>query len=366
MIKKNNDDTYTVTYSTRNKFGQKIKRSRSGITNYAVAKNTEAELIIELHEIKNGFEYAGFTFSRFCDEIFFPHYEKNYSDADSFVKRVNKWSGPISKLKLEVITPNDIAGILEAAKDDLVYSSLVKLRSCFSRIFEHARSGGLQVNPCDGVKIPVPRSDSNCKVLTRDEANHLLKMSRRLQPTWYKIWAVHLLTGIRSGEGYALCKSDIDLESDNIMINKAWTSKTGIKSTKTGHWRIVPICKTLKPLLIELMVDRKTGNELLPKPHQWTRGSQARILKEFCTGIGITPIRFHDLRATFITQLFQNGASIAEVQAVVGHTELKTTQRYLRLAGVDVKGVTNKLSFTIPSEIDNVVSLHDRVELFGT
>ena len=366
MIKKNKDDTYTVTYSTRNKFGQKIKRSRSGITNYAVAKKTEAELIIELHEIKNGFEYAGFTFSRFCDEIFFPHYDKNYSDAESFVLRVNKWSKPIFKLKLEAVTPNDISRILVDAKDELVYSSLVKLRSCFSRIFEHARSGGLKLNPCEGVKIPVPRSDSNCKVLTRDGANHLLRMSRELQPIWYKIWAVHLLTGIRSGEGYALCKSDIDLESDNIMINKAWTSKTGIKSTKTGHWRIVPICTMLKPLLIELLVDNKTGNELLFKPHQWTRGSQARVLKEFCTGIGITPIRFHDLRATFITQLFQNGASIAEVQAVVGHTELKTTQRYLRLAGVDVKGVTNKLNFTMPTDIDNVVSLRGRVELFGT
>jgi integrase len=366
MITNKKDGTYTVTFSTRNKFGKKIKRSRSRITSKAMAKKVEAELIIELHEIKNGFEYAGFTFSRFCDDIFFSYYENNYSDADSFVKRVNKWSEPISRLKLETVTPNDIARILEDAKGDLVYSSLVKLRSCFSRIFEHARVGGLDSNPCDSVKIPLPRSDSNCKVLTRDEANYLLKMSLRLQPTWYKIWAVHLLTGIRSGEGYALCKSDIDLEADNIMINKAWTSKTGVKSTKTGRWRIVPICTALKPILIELMVDRRTGNELLPKPHQWTRGSQARILKEFCIGIGITPIRFHDLRATFITQLFQNGASIAEVQAVVGHTELKTTQRYLRLAGVDVKGVTNKLNFTMPKDIDNVVSLRGRVELFGT
>ncbi len=365
MIKKNGD-TYTVTYSTRDKFGKKIKRSRSGITSYTAAKRVESELIVELHEIKNGFEYAGQTFSQFCDTRFFPYYESNFSDWDSFTKRVIKWSVPIAGVKLEAVAPNDISNILENAKDDLVYSSLVKLKSCLSRIFDHACKAGLQRNPCDVVRIPKAKVDSECKVLTRDEANYLLKRSKELQPIWHKIWAVHLMTGIRSGEGYALVKKDIDLESGNIMINKSWTSKTGTKSTKTGHWRIVPIAKDLKPLLISLLTDSSTGEQLLPHPHQWTRGSQARVLKEFCSGIGITPIRFHDLRATFITQLFQNGASIAEVQAVVGHTELKTTQRYLRLAGVDVKGVTDKLNFTMPTDVDNVISLRDRVELFGT
>jgi len=38
--------------------------------------------------------------------------------------------------------------------------------------------------------------------------------------------------------------------------------------------------------------------------------------------------------------------------------DLKTTQRYLRLAGVDVVGVTNKLDFTLPSDrINNVVNM---------
>ena len=114
------------------------------------------------------------------------------------------------------------------------------------------------------------------------------------------------------------------------------------------------------------MADASNGNLLLPHPKKWTRGEQARVVRDFCTGIGITPIRFHDLRATFITHLFVNGASIAQVQAVVGHKDLKTTQKYLRLAGVDVKEVTDKLNFRIPSEVDNVISLRDRMESFGT
>ena len=88
------------------------------------------------------------------------------------------------------------------------------------------------------------------------------------------------------------------------------------------------------------------------------KGDQSRVIRQFCQGIGITSIRHHDLRATFITQLFAAGASIAEVQSIVGHVDLKTTQRYLRLAGVDVAGVTNKLDFVLPQErINNVVNL---------
>jgi biotin operon repressor len=36
--------------------------------------------------------------------------------------------------------------------------------------------------------------------------------------------------------------------------------------------------------------------------------------------------------------------------AIVGHNQLKTTNSYLRKAGVEVKGVTEKLGYKLPSE----------------
>jgi len=367
MIKKNGDGTYRVTYSTRNKFGKKIQRKRSGISSHTEAKRVEADLIYELKKIKDGFDYAGLTFMDFVENHYWLYcISQGFSDADNYIQTIRKWGEPIARVKIDAVTPNDIESILNTAKDNIAYSTLKKLKSFFNRTFEHACKGGLNKNPCNGVRVPKSKVESECKVLTRVEANYLLKMSRELQPLWYKIWAFHLLTGVRSGEGYALNKTDIDLEQGNIMVNKSWNKKKGIKSTKNGQWRNVPISKAIKPLVIELLTDTSNGNILLPHPYQWTKGDQARVIRGFCSGIRITPIRFHDLRATFITQLFKDGASIAEVQAVVGHTDLKTTQRYLRLAGVDVKGVTDKLNFTMPSDVDNVISLRDRMEIFGT
>ena len=87
---------------------------------------------------------------------------------------------------------------------------------------------------------------------------------------------------------------------------------------------------------------------VLPRLNEWTRGNQAQVLRDFCLGIGITQIRFHDLRATFITQMLSKGVSLAHVMAIVGHANHRTTQGYLRLAGLELKGATEALGISLP------------------
>jgi integrase len=79
------------------------------------------------------------------------------------------------------------------------------------------------------------------------------------------------------------------------------------------------------------------------------------VTREFCEGIGITPVKFHDLRATFITNLLAQGESLARVMSIVGHSELKTTNSYLRKAGVDVQGGTEKLGYRVPQSESAIV-----------
>lgn len=49
-----------------------------------------------------------------------------------------------------------------------------------------------------------------------------------------------------------------------------------------------------------------------------------RVLK----GTGIKGFCFHDLRHTFATRLVQMGIDIYKVQKLLGHRDIKTTQRY--------------------------------------
>ena len=97
---------------------------------------------------------------------------------------------------------------------------------------------------------------------------------------------------------------------------------------------------------------------MLPHLREWTNGEQAEVLREFCKVIGITSIKFHDLRATFITNMLSQGVPLVTVMSIVGHRKMATTDVYVRLAGVNVKGATEKLGYTMPENTyANVIQL---------
>ncbi len=159
-------------------------------------------------------------------------------------------------------------------------------------------------------------------------------------------------TGMRSGELFALLWTDIDFDGRTISVTKQWTNKNGTCPTKTLRSRVVPISDDLLKFLKELKLKRGAKYDcVLPHLPEWENGQQAQVTKDFCTALGITPIKFHDLRATFITSLLSRGVPLAQVMAIVGHNQIKTTNGYLRRAGVDVLGATNKLGYKLPSDV---------------
>lgn len=71
---------------------------------------------------------------------------------------------------------------------------------------------------------------------------------------------------------------------------------------------------------MSLKLQAGAGEYVLPRLREWEKGSQAQVLRDFCKGIGITPIKFHYLRATFITTLPAHGDSLGLVMSIVGHS----------------------------------------------
>ncbi|HMN68674.1 MAG TPA: site-specific integrase [Bdellovibrionales bacterium] len=162
------------------------------------------------------------------------------------------------------------------------------------------------------------------KVLTKTEVEIFLQEAKQTTHRFYPVWAMALMTGMRSGELFALKWTDIDFEGRTISVSRQWTNKNGFGPTKTQRSRVVPISNALLKFLKELKI--KSGNQsefVLPQMPEWENGEQARITREFCAAIGITPVKFHDLRATFITNLLARGESLARVMAIVGHTRLR-------------------------------------------
>lgn len=62
-----------------------------------------------------------------------------------------------------------------------------------------------------------------------------------------------------------------------------------------------------------------------------------------CATAQIADLHFHDLRHEFGSQLLEAGGELHEVQATLGHTNIKMTSTYLNATTKGVKGAFKKL-----------------------
>ena len=229
----------------------------------------------------------------------------------------------------------------------------------------------VSLSPTQGVDTDGRDEEKKPEILTREQVRTLLREAKERNHPWYPIWTMAVLTGCRTGELQALrvescsiVSREVALEMDKkpihqrhygtISVERAWcTKEKKIGPTKKRYWRNVPVSGELYWFLCELMTKSfgsdVYGRFLLPQCGDWQRGSQAEILRKFCTEIGIPSIRFHTLRACLATHLLEMGVPGVKLMKAGGWKDLKTLERYMRLAGVDVAGITEGLD-VIPYE----------------
>ena len=63
---------------------------------------------------------------------------------------------------------------------------------------------------------------------------------------------------------------------------------------------------------------------------------------------GLADVRIHDLRHSFASFLVNAGRSLYEVQKILGHTQVKTTQRYAHLSQDTLIDAANEVSKAVP------------------
>lgn len=329
--------------------GRRFQRRKRSVESLRKAQTIEFEFKRELAQVKE--EAVPFRWHEWFDEcVKRMKIEYKPSTIYNYETQIKKWIHPHwSNIEIKNISKSDVyETIFNKCQDIVSQNNRKTILKMVKRLFQMAVEDGLiDRNPCIGVQVKVPEVEQ--KVLTNTEVEIFLKEAKLTDHKFYPIWALALMTGMRSGELFALKWTDIDFDSKIISVSKQWTSKNGLGSTKSGRTRIVPISDNLLHFLKEYKVKSSPEQDhVLPHYRDWQNGEQARVTREFCKAVGITPIKFHDLRATFITNLLARGESLARVMSLVGHSQLKTTNGYLRKAGVDVQGGTDKLGYKLP------------------
>ena len=347
---------YNVSISIRSKLVPtlRVQKRKTKIETLNKARIAEKELYDKCYSELYEKENRGCTWGAVVEKW------NNYKKTDKFdpiaphtlhdyTQSMRKWTQSIWDKPAKEVSRSDIKKVISYMDEDGRSKNFQsKTKGVINRIFtwgieEEIITGVLQ-SPTIGLKVS-RRKERVPTILNKNEISILLKSAKEENSPWYPIWFTAIHTGCRNGELFALSWEDVDLSNNSIRVSKSFERRSSkIKSTKAGYWRNIPINSALKQLLIELK-SSSSSQFVLPRIREWRQGSQATELKKFCIGIGITPIRFHDLRACFATQLLQNNISPATVMKICGWRDLDTMGRYIRLAGIDENGATNCLTF---------------------
>ena len=97
---------------------------------------------------------------------------------------------------------------------------------------------------------------------------------------------------------------------------------------------------TYKPNSWKLFVKGEGAEQIKERPlHRIEKGFHAALEKA-----GIEDFRFHDLRHTFASHLIMKGATLKEVQELLGHKDIKMTMRYAHLSQENKRKAINLLN----------------------
>jgi site-specific recombinase XerD len=190
----------------------------------------------------------------------------------------------------------------------------------------------------DKVKEPHrPRSDKKLPiVLSREEIERLLNIESNLKHRLLLMIAYS--SGLRVSEVVALKPSDVDLSRSVLYI----------RSAKGRKDRFVMLSSRVKKYLGELNLCPRELAWLFPgvRPgsHLTIRSAQ-HVFERARVKAGIEkPVSIHSLRHAFATHLLENGADIRFIQSLLGHSSIRTTERYTHVA--------RRNALCIPSPLD--------------
>ena len=68
-------------------------------------------------------------------------------------------------------------------------------------------------------------------------------------------------------------------------------------------------------------------------------------MQKACDKGGLKKIAWHKLRHTFASHLAQDGVSMAIIQKLLGHSDIKTTMQYAHLSEPVIQGAIDGLDF---------------------
>lgn len=228
---------------------------------------------------------------------------------------------------------------------------------------EAVREEILETNPCRGIEI-FKRADEIGKddpwtFLTIDEQRAIaacdaIPLADRL------MIAIAIGTGLRQGEMYHLPKSLVYLDGSEPLVHvKYGRENLPPKNGRPRKVSLLPHVTEAFRAWLSLLPNYAPDNPreiAFPRPDGSYRASGKPLLKnnqlrKHLALVGITrPVRWHDLRHTcassLVSGVWGRRWTLEEIMPVMGHSDIKITQRYAHIGQSVIAAAARETRFT--------------------
>jgi len=190
-----------------------------------------------------------------------------------------------------------------------------------SRIFSLAMDfKEVEANPC--MKVAKLKLDNQrYRYLLPEEEPKLRSTLTGQRSHLADLVPVAIGTGLRKNEQLALQVGQIDFGRNLILVI----------GTKTRKNREVPMNSEVRQIMLRLCRSKDAGDHVFVSPQTGRRLTDVkRAFRKACSIAMIDGLVWHDLRATFGTRLGEAGFDAFTIAALLGHSNVPTTQRYVR------------------------------------
>ena len=197
--------------------------------------------------------------------------------------------------------------------------------------------GHLLVNPGQALRVPKPRRPIP-RILSRDEVQHLLLAPLQCNRYFIRYRDRALLellygTGMRGGEVLALDLLDLDLAERMLYIQGGKGKPRMIPLSAEVVEALERYLREARPLVV---VESETAVFVSMRGSRLTPTNLNSQVRRYGQDLDIPDVTPHAFRRAVATHMLENGASLPEIKALLGHADIDSTRFYAQVVPVEM------------------------------
>ncbi|MBR4343939.1 MAG: site-specific integrase [Lachnospiraceae bacterium] len=297
----------------------------------------EIDRTSEEYEIENQIERFLLHKSAEIRESTIERYRTHFKAVKSFLNKKRVYF--FEQLNTSLMNDYKFERLKSGTSYKTVFEDLAVFRALIKSLVEEEIIERDPVKKWPEIQKKIPKHPETLGPYSDEEVIQILSYAKENMPYFYPVAMVAFYAGLRAGEIRDLKVKDIDFNTGILTVfNRKSIRDAGTAYRKIlMHPDLIAVLKQkCKLCLPEALVFASEQNRW----RDWAASDMAKICKE----LNIQYRRFHGCRHTFATKLANSGIGLPKVQAALGHTNLATTQRYVKSNMLD-KNDLDKISF---------------------